>query len=277
MDDFWLWSGLVQDMVFGALGGLAAYILTSLLGRSLGGNGFVKGLIYAVCIILALAIGGRAANQHRLIAEVDRTMQVLKTHKIYAALFKYHPGTEATLRNSLTDILRTAPDNQQLRARAGAVTRNLVDPYLTKDLMNAPDDAIHGLLASDLDLEAKLQVRPEVCVAYFMGRPPGDTGLLSADDFERQSDARGAVIEGAATRPSPPPAHPDVRLYSRQVVQGFRAKGYDLHDLAFLAHLDEAEPAQGCRTAIEYTSVLVAMPDAQASAILKGLAELAPH
>ncbi len=276
MDGFWAWPAAYQGAVFGAIGGLVGGLIGRLL-RSRPGqaqNTSAGTVVTVICVFIAIVIGNALATPHRQAADVDAGIQTLKARKVYAALFKYHPDAEAALRAKLTDIVHTTPANQ-LQASVSAAISQSLSHYLFKDILYAPDSAIRLLIDDNQIIQTKLQANPDDCVTYFLGGPPRNQNLITADDVKREGDAKAAIIEGAATHPSPPPAHPDLTALAAQIAKGFKAKGYDVNDLNVLAHMRQVPRTDGCRVAVEYITVLDAMPDAQASTILKAFDEAA--
>jgi hypothetical protein len=276
MDDFWTWPAVFQGAVFGAIGGLAGGLIGGLLRRRTGKakDTSASTVITVICVCIAIFVGNGVAAPHRQAADVDAAINVLKTHSVYAALFKYHPDSETALRAKLTDIVRTAPPGQ-VQGQVSAAISQTLDRYFSRDILYAPDSAVRLLLDDNLATQTKLQAHPEDCVTYFLGKPPRDQSLFTAQDVTRESDAKAAVIAGAATHPSPPAAHPDLMPLAVQIAKGFQTRGYDVNDLRLLSQLTRIPPADGCRVAVEYITVLDAMPDAQASAILKAFDEAA--
>ena len=276
MDGFWAWPAAYQAAVFGAIGGLVGGLIGRLLwnrsGR--GDNKSARAVVTVVCACLALFIGNGIAAPHRQAADIDAAIQTLKTHKVYAALFKYHPDSETALRAKLADIVHTTPASQLQIPVSNAISQSL-SRYLLKDILYAPDSAIRLLLDDNLIMQTKLQSHPDDCVTYFLGRSPHDQSLITAQDVTREGDAKAAVIEGAATHPSPPPVNPDLHALATEIAKGFKAKGYDVNDLRLLGHMTQVPPTDGCRVAVEYITVLDAMPDAQASTVLKAFDQAA--
>ena len=276
MDGFWAWPAAYQAAVFGAIGGLVGGLISRWL-RSRPGHANDKSagtVVTIICVCLALFIGNQIAAPHRQAADVDAAIQTLKTHKVYAALFKYHPDSETALRAKLLDIVHTTPP-AQLQAPVSTAISQSLSHYLLKDILYAPDSAIRLLLDDNLIIQTKLQSHPDDCVTYFLGQPPHDQSLITAQDVTREGDAKAAVIEGAVTHPSPPPVNPDLVALATQMAKGFDAKGYDVNDLRLLGRLRQIPPPQACRVAVEYITVLDAMPDAQASTILKAFDQAA--
>jgi len=276
MDGFWAWPAAYQAGVFGAIGGLVGALIGRLL-RSQSGqsdNRSATTVITVVCVCIAVFIGNGIAAPHRQAADVDAAIRTLKTHSVYAALFKYHPDSETALRAQLRDIVRTTPANQ-LQAPVSAAISQSLSHYLFHDILYAPDSAIRLLLDDNLITQTKLQAHPDDCVIYFLGNPPHDQSLLTAQDVRREGDAKAAIIAGAATHPSPPPVHADLTALVVQIAKGFKAKGYDVNDLRLLGHIRQIPQTQACQVAVEYITVLDAMPDTQASTILKAFDEAA--
>jgi len=276
MDGFWAWPAVYQGAVFGAIGGLVGGLIGGLLRRRPGhaNDKSASTVITIICVCIAIFMGNGIATPHRQAADIDAAIQTLKTHKVYAALFKYHPDSETALRAKLSDIVHTTPA-AQLQAPVSAAISQSLSHYLFKDILYAPDSAIRLLIDDNLIMQTKLQSHPDDCVTYFLGNPPHDQSLITAQDVTREGDAKAAIIEGAAIHPSPPPVHPDVTALFMQIAKGFKAKGYDPNDLRLLGRLTGIPRTDGCRVAVEYITVLDAMPDAQASTILKAFDEAA--
>ena len=276
MDDFWAWPAMYQGAVFGAIGGLAGALIGGLLRRRPGQakDRSATTVITIICVCIAIFVGNGIAAPHRQAADVDAAIRTLKTHKVYATLFKYHPDSETALRAQLTDIVRNTPAGQ-LQAPVSAAISQSLSHYLFHDILYAPDSAIRLLLDDNLITQTKLQAHPDDCVTYFLGNPPHDQSLLTEQDVMREGDAKAAVIAGAATHPSPPPVRPDLTALVVQIAKGFKAKGYDVNDLRLLGHIRQIPQTQACQVAVEYITVLDAMPDAQGSTILKAFDEAA--
>jgi len=272
MDGFWNLSPVLQSAVFGAIGGAAGALIAAVLRATpaFARSQNVTPVLTILCVGVSLALGNSVAAPYRHAAHVDEAMAYIeKDSRLYATLFKYHPESRAALRAKLADIPENIPGDDIKRLAAEAAMA-ILQPYLSRDLLNAPDGAIHANLEADLTTMTELQSHPEACVDVFLGKPVLDPGLLTPADLERESGARAAIIEGAALHPSPPPEHPNLNALALQIVRGFQARGYDIHDLNLLGHLDQTQPVLGCRVATEYTGTLAAMPDAQGAAVVKG-------
>ena len=277
MTDFWLLPYALQAAVFGAAGGVVG-VLLAILSLRLSGRPKDPGLMTALAvagIAVAVVLGNDLAAPYRQAAIVDAAMRDIKRNALFDALFTYHPGSEAELRTSLTEMFKTTPPDQ-IRAASGAISSKIVDKYLSHDLLYAPDRAVHALLAEDLViLQTRLQYHPQACVDDYIGKPMTDPTLLTRQDLTAMSSRKADIISGAALDPSPPPAHPDVRAAVIKLAASFRANGEDPRDLLLLGKIRSLPPVRGCGLAIEFTGALASMSDQDASTVFKSLLEAA--
>ena len=277
MDDFWLLPYAFQAAVFGAAGGVVGVLIANLY-RRMSGRPKDSGLTAAIsvaCVALAVVLGNDVAAPYRQAAIVDAAMRDIKRNALFDALFTYHPGSEAELRTSLAEMLKTTPPDQ-IRAASAAISSKIVDKYLSHDLLYAPDSAVHALLAEDLViLQTRLQYHPQACVDDYIGKPMTDPTLLTPQDLTAMSSRKADIISGAALNPSPPPAHPDVRAAVIRLAASFRANGEDPRDLLLLGKIRYLPPVRGCGLAIEFTGALASMSDQDASTVFKSLLEAA--
>ena len=190
----------------------------------------------------------------------------LKVSPIFAAVFKYHPGSEEILRAKLTEV--AGGPVATLEQNSAAEEAKFLGSYYFPDLSLASDKAIFNVLKNDEAVAQKYAKRPDMCVAYFNGTISGMRTAEAQAISDTLSDKRAEIVESAVSNPTrrPPPASPQAIIM--QIVKAYNALGYDPQHLRKLASLASLPAAENCQIQTEYTNALVSLGEAQAGYVV---------
>ena len=186
----------------------------------------------------------------------------LRASPIFAAIFKYHSGAEDVLRAKLTEVAGGPVATRQ--QNAAAEETKFVAGYYFPDMSLASDKAIFDVLKNDQAMAQKYSERPDICVAYFNGSISGIRTPEAQSITNALSAVRAEIIESAASNPMrrSPPATPQIIV--TQLVNAYKALGYDPQHLRLLASLPSMPVGESCQIQTEYTNALVSLGEAQA-------------
>ncbi len=186
----------------------------------------------------------------------------LQASPLFAAIFKYHPGSQDILRARLTEVAKGPV--AQLQQNAAAEEAQWVAGYYFPDISLASDRAIFDVLKNDQAVAQKYAQNPDMCVAYFSGSISAIRTAEAQAVAQRLSAVRAGIVETAATNPTrrPPPASRDEIV--TKVVNAYKTLGYDPQHLGLLPTLATLPATESCTVQTEYTNALVSLGEAQA-------------
>ncbi len=240
----------------------------SLFGKSRWGNYSLAPIAVGIALNLACPLGVQAdppavpAEDTLARGVAGGLIDQLRADPVYAAIFKYHPGSEDGLRAKLTGVAKGPIAD--LEQNAVAEETKFVAGYYFPDLSLASDKAIYDVLKNDQAVAQKYAQRPDICVAYFNGSISGLRTPEGQSIRNALSEVRSKIIVSAMSNPTKrsPPASNQVIIM--QIVNAYKALGYDPQHLMRLQDIPSMPAAESCQIQTEYTNALVSLGEAQA-------------
>lgn len=228
----------------------------------------------AICLAAAVQLVSPAqAAVRREYGGMAMVRELEQKEHLFAVLFRLHPEARTELAAKIQALLNGPLEQQRVGAQNASA--EIVGRYFQQHLLAASDRSIHDLLLHTLDVMQKLKAdRPELCVAYHLGRT--NTPIDFWPGFvETESNMRAQIIESAVANPSPASRATSVDEIIPLLVAGFDAKKYPREALAQVPDVESLPPSQGCAVAMMFTDVLASMAADQGSYVFKNLLYMA--
>ncbi len=261
-------------MIVAALGAGGGALIGKFLGKILKAP--------KVALIVAILGGGLALQAARIeipelrrAAMVDVAWEDLSKNRLFAALIKHHLDAAIRLRDEM-ETLSSDLDSPESISKFQSFTQALLVEYLFKDLPHASNESIHRLMVHENSVMKRLQNRPDLCVAYSIGkiRFPLDPFLVPIweETLPKEIAIKADIIETAFAEPGKTAnlMSPD-ELFAA-IESAYRLYGNDPKDFELLANVETLPPEQLCPLAIKFSDALLSLEPARAAEIYKAMA-----
>lgn len=201
---------------------------------------------------------------------IGRLMQEYRFARLYNVLFRFYPEAETEMRAALEkrSVQAGAPP---LFEAAGVVSGLLVDKHVTRQMPNASDSAIFGLVKYQWRMLRLLSRSPANCVSYYTADPSLWSHDIQVSGSLGTADMQADILESARTSPAPPPDPLDRAKAFRMVEQSYLKNGFDPAISPIKSDIRTREFEVGCRAATEFYVALMALGERDAAYVYKTL------
>jgi hypothetical protein len=251
--------------VSGVIGVLIAYVIEKLFNSKK-----LSKIIPVIFIVISTQVSQKvivpAIYQS---AGPANAVDAMKGSRLFAAIFKYHPGSEQEATDRFQKIL--SGDRASVFASSRALGAELTSRYFDADVLNASDAAIFRVLQVALKMIVDLRDKPDACVATYLGTPNAKVEDISSALANEQLEAKAEVIESAFASPQAPPKGLTVEQLVTFLTAAYRKNNLQPDELSNIGDVGTLPAAQGCNIAFHFLTVMTSLGPKDASTVYKAL------